>query len=227
MLQAIQLALLKSQFILSTGFQTWWLVISIIILVSMTVLAQVAYPTKYSIQVHTVSSQGSKQKNPSGHWIWQIGMMVVAVMKTLDFFLIHKEFTVVSEVWAKIGFGISLIATAAMFMVGVISEDNWDVHLIFANIAFFGYYILAHVDLFLLTGKNAHYLTSFLGKIILAVLYILFNLAFWGMVISFLIEEKGWDNIFSRFFCFPLWEWLYFVSVIVWSMVIARAAFLV
>ena len=223
MLHATQLTQLASQFIFSAGFKTWWLLGSIFILISMTILAQVSFPSKFRITTHTVSNQGSQAKNPSGYWIWQAGMMVVAVMKTLDFFLIHKEFTAVSELWANIGFGISLCATGAMFMVGVISEDNWDVHLIFANIAFFGYYILAHVDLFLLMGKNTVYLASPFNKIILGCLYLLFNLTFWGMVISFLIKDKDWDNILVRFFRFPLWEWFFFIAVFVWSVYITRA----
>ncbi len=224
MLQTIHLAFVKFDFVISDGFRTWWLLISVCILISMTVLSQITYPIKYSIVLHTVSSQGSKVKNPGGHWIWQAGMMLVAGMKVFDFLLVHKEFTDVSESWANIGLLISLIATIAMFMVGVVSEDSWNTHLVFANIAFLGYYILAHVDLGLLVRKDSLYLASLLNTFFLVCLYILFNLAFLGMIVSFLIKDKGWDNFFVKFLRFPLWEWFYFVAVIVWSVYITRVA---
>lgn len=205
----------------STTFLVIWQIGSLCILGGSFRIAQCKYPTTYSIFDHTISSQGNPEININGHYFWRIGAILVGLLRIVDFLILYLEMKSINRWGSMLGLIFGFVATLGFALVGIIPENKIKPHLIFANMAFIGYFLTANTHLIILINPSKFVNLSFLRKTLLIGCYIIFDLSFMCMIIAFF--KNGGSKLKlnkQRWRGFPIWEWIYFLIIIVWSVAI-------
>jgi len=186
---------------------------STVLMISVSILSQLLFPDNFFFWNHTISSQGSILRNPVGNIFWRSGIIVITLLKFPDVMYIFKKMESMSKDLAKKSKACGLIASVGFFFVGVFPEEIKPFHGISAFVCFTGYFIMINLNLVIIglelkdkKSPNYRYLVKNRQKI--RFLYILINIGFFFMLVSSIF------NTFSAFF--PLWEWFYLFSLILW-----------
>jgi hypothetical protein len=206
----------------TSTFQAIWQVSSLCILGVSTRLSQKKFPRSYSCFSHTISVQGNPDVNSKGHIYWRIGALLVGLLRIVDFAYVYLKMQPVSKIGSLAGFIFGLIATFGFSMVGIISEKRYKPHIFFAKQAFVGYFLSANIYLVLLLGSSVILRLSASQIIAFILCYLCFELSFLAMIVSFF--KNGGDKLqFNkhRWRGFPIWEWIYFLNIIFWTIVIS------
>jgi uncharacterized membrane protein len=98
-----------------------------------------------------------------------------------------------------------------MSFVGIFPLDFKVQHGVFAAICFIGIFIKANTDLILniIERKKHREQKNDLKvskSIMIGIFYVVFNVSFLMMMFTFIINSK----------IVPFWEWVYFISILVW-----------
>lgn len=183
------------------------------LMIFISILSQLLFPDQFFFWNHTISSQGSILKNPIGNFFWRSGIIIIALLKFPDVMYISKKLESVSKTLSQKSKLFGLIASTGFVFVAIFPEEFKPIHGISAFICFFCYFIMINLNLIIISlelknknSPNYHHLIKNRDKI--RFLYILLNIGFYFMVISSLFRS------FSVFF--PLWEWFYLFSLILW-----------
>lgn len=183
------------------------------LMIFISILSQLFFPNQFFFWNHTISSQGSVLKNPIGNFIWRSGIVIIALLKFPDVMFISKRLESGSKKLSQISKMVGLISSTGFVFVAIFPEEIKPIHGISAFICFFGYFIMINLNLVIISSElknrnspNYHHLITNRDKI--RFLYILLNIGFFFMVFSSLFK------VFSGFF--PLWEWFYLFSLMLW-----------
>jgi len=183
------------------------------LMISISILSQLFFPDQFFFWNHTISSQGSVLRNPIGNLIWRSGIVIIALLKFPDVMFISKKLESDSKKLSQISKIVGLIASTGFVFVAVFPEELKPMHGISAFICFFGYFIMMNLNLVIigleLKNKNSpNYAHLIKNRDKLRVLYTVLNCGFFSMVVSSIFK------VFRVFF--PLWEWFYLFSLILW-----------
>jgi len=183
------------------------------LMIFISILSQLLFPDNFFFWNHTISSQGSILKNPIGNFIWRSGIIVIALLKFPDVMFISKRLESGSKNLSQMSKMVGLIASTGFVFVAFFPEELKPIHGISAIICFFGYFIMINLNLVIISSelKNKNspsYAHLIKNRDKIRVLYAVLNIGFFFMVISSTFK------VFSVFF--PLWEWFYLFSLMLW-----------
>ena len=106
-------------------------------------------------------------------------------------------------------------------MVGIFPSNINIPHLTGAFIVFFGYYLIANIDLIILIrnrkrSKELRSKPSYLG-----IFYIVFNLIAIQFCFNVILASNYPNHILHSYgyFSSSLWEWIFFLAIMSWSLV--------
>ena len=188
-----------------------YLLFIIFIFFAISAYAQIVFPESYSIFRNTISDQGSIFLNPNGHKLWNLGMILLGILTIPHFLYLYNILKSLSVVLSAFSTAIGIICSISLSFVGIFPIDIRVPHLIFAGICFIGIFIKANIDLLLFIIKRKKLIEQksklkLPNYIMVGIYYAIFNVSFFMMVITFIIN----NNIV------PFWEWVYFIAILVW-----------
>jgi hypothetical protein len=179
-------------------------------LISIISISRTRFPQKFSYFQNSISSTGSPITNPRGHKIFRAGVIVVGIAKIPDFVFIYSKLFAVSEIASNLFLCFGIIATISFSFVGLIPETNKKPHYLFAQMSFFFYFLTINIVLFLL------YSVSNSTRFVVILFHFSFNISFIILIVTFLKNGmKKVDNLKSKYLSFPLWEWIFFLMIVV------------
>jgi len=172
------------------------------------VYAQISFPETYSILRNTISDQGGILLNPDGHKLWNLGMVLLGIFTIPYLLFLYNILRSLSEIVSLISTAIGIISSLSVSFVGLYPLDLRTPHMISASVAFIGIFLKANIDLVLLLLKNksrpkSKQATNFIR---IGIFYTLLDGAFVMMMATYVINGS----------IVPFWEWLYFLSVVLW-----------
>ncbi|MHA1745867.1 MAG: DUF998 domain-containing protein, partial [Promethearchaeota archaeon] len=172
------------------------------------VWAQIQFPEPYSILRNTISDQGGIILNPDGYKLWNFAIILLGIFTIPYFLFLYNILRSLSEIASVLSTGLGIISSLSVSFVGIYPLDLQAPHAISAGIAFIGIFLKANIDLVLLLLKNRSQPQSkkTINIIKIGIFYTLLDGAFIMMMTTFLINGS----------IVPFWEWLYFLSVVLW-----------
>ena len=184
-------------------------------LTAISIIAQLLYPTQFSILTHTISEQGSISRNPVGSIIWRIGVIFNGLGHIPHIFYIHHHLKNIQPKKSQFVKFLGIIAAIGFSFVGLISSDYGFFHIIFAVIAFLGYFITALISFTILNQDRHYFRYSPKQNSNISLFSNLFALYFKVSGIlclgSFLV-----NGVFLKKDVNPLLEWNYLLAICIW-----------
>lgn len=190
------------------------LFILLIILITTYGYALWVFPGKYQFLRMSVSSLGNTIKNPQGHTIWSIGMMIAGLGIIPYILFLFRQLRPIACITTYIFTIILLLSAIGVFGVGIFSEDSGLIHYVFAGMAFFGFFTAYSFNMYTLI-KSIRDKMGWIKIWQLVLIYLITDVVMLGFLTAFIFY---WLYYFWRIFIFmmylPLWEWLLLGSYI-------------
>jgi hypothetical protein len=184
-------------------------------LTAVSIIAQVLYPTQFSILTHTISEQGSISKNPVGSIVWRIGVILNGFGHIPHIFYIHYHLKKLNPRKALIVKYLGIFAAIGFSFVGLVSLDYGMIHYVFAVIAFIGYFITAIITFTILNQDRLYFRHTSKQNSNISLFSNIFALYFKVSGIfclgSFLI-----NGVFLHKDVSPILEWNYLMAICIW-----------
>jgi len=194
----------------------------IILFLGLTLIIPVLlFPTFYSMKSHFISSLGVYSNNPQGAPIFNIGIIFVGFLQIPFTMRLYQMIKKGDSKFAKISQSISLIGALGFIIVGIFPSNIPIPHITGAFMVFFGYFIIANIDWIIIIrnkirNKELKRKPSYIG-----IFYIVFNLIGIQFGFSVILDSFYPNHILHSYgyFSSSLWEWIYFLAIISWSLV--------
>lgn len=97
------------------------------------------YDGPFTFRDVCISNLGNPLYNPRGWWVFSLGMCLLAVLIIPHVVYLYKRVDFGVELLRKAWFLLVMVGVFGMFMVGIVNETNYGLHIAFAAFAFGGY----------------------------------------------------------------------------------------
>ncbi|MHA1475312.1 MAG: DUF998 domain-containing protein [Promethearchaeota archaeon] len=179
------------------------------------------FPNSYSMKNNFISDLGVYSSNPQGAPIFNTGIIFIGILQipfSMKLFQLKEKG---DSKLIKISKSISIMGALGFIMVGIFPSNIRIPHLTGAFIVFFGYYLIANIDLIILirNRKRSKELRSKLSY--LGIFYIIFNLIAIQFCFTVILASNYPNHILHSYgyFSSSLWEWIFFLAIMSWSLV--------
>ena len=195
-----------------------YILLIFILFATICVICQNVFPEPYSILKNSISDQGCPLNNPNGYYLFNIGIIVMALLLVPHFLYLSHVLKQVMPGVTFITLFLGFIGSIGMIIVGIFPKHMEPIHGIAAMITFIAFFLYSN-GTFIIFLQTRIFLKSFRSRSKGLITYlVLFNISFAGLIIAciFLENPPESQEIMNLFFTFPLWEWLYFLVIMGW-----------
>jgi hypothetical membrane protein len=184
-------------------------------------VAQMLYPVPYNIMNDHVSNQGSILRNPDGHIVWNIGIIITGIFLIPSVLFVYRQFRLKIPSGTRDSSILFVLLVSGLtgclgfVLVGIFPSEIAILHQIGGVSFFFGAAISVNCHFWLIFRnvsnnwflKN-HFLVTWILGTVMNVFFLLMLTVSW-------FEPSNFPNFSGdpRWFDFPVWEWLSFVSI--------------
>jgi len=176
------------------------------------------FPNFYSLKTNFISDLGVYLKNPLGAHVFNTGILLIGFLTipfTMKFYQMNEN---KDSKLAKISRLISIFGALGFILVGIFPSNINIPHLIGAFMVFFGYYLVANIDLIILIRKRIKSEEIRSKTRPLGIFYIVFNLIAFQFSFSVILAMFYPNHILHSYglFSSSLWEWIFFFTIMIW-----------